>query len=156
MHRFQSTASTQSLADAVAEYYAAYPGLKRGTSLSPEAQAFFRCHDIVHVLYGCGTSMSDEAVVKLASIFGTTAGLSVLHGYALHESIDIYRKLPFWGTVAPLAWAPYLAARTIWRCSRQPKKWPWSENEQYASASLRELRAEFGVQVAHASAASAA
>jgi hypothetical protein len=147
--RFESASSAQTLAEGLAEYYAANPGLKRGPSLSPEAREFFRCHDTVHVLYGCGTSMPDEAIVKLASIFGTTGGLSILRGYRLHESIDIYRRLPVAGTLRALLLAPWLVARTIWRCRRQRSAWPWSAHEPYMDVPLSELRARFGIGVAH-------
>ena len=148
MHRFESAASAQTLGEGLAEYYAANPGLKRGDSLSPQAREFFRCHDAVHVVYGCGTSMPDEAVVKLASILGTTGGLSVLRGYRLHESLDIYRKLPFRSTALALATAPWLIARTWWRCTRQRAKWPWRDHEQYMDVPLREVRERFGIAVA--------
>lgn len=150
VHQFESSTSTQTLAEALAEYYARNPGLQRGESLTPEARAFFRSHDVVHVLYGCSTSMPDEAVVKLASIFGTTGGLSVLRGYMLHDSIDIYRKLPFWSTVTALLMAPCLVVRTSWRCARQRAKWPWPDHEKYMDFPLQELRAEYGIEVAHA------
>lgn len=156
VHRFESVSSTQTLAEALAEYYAANPALKRGSSLSLQAQEFFRCHDTVHVLYGCGTSMPDEAIVKLASLFGTTGGFSVLRGYRLHESLDIYRKLPLASTAVALLIAPYLISRTIWRCVRQRRPWPWAEHQQYTNTPLHELRAHFGIKVAHAAKHSAA
>lgn len=149
-HRFESAASTQTLAQGLAEYFAAHPGLKRDEHLaSAEARQFFRSHDIVHLLYGCGTSMPDEAIVKLASLFGTTGGLQVLRGYTHHETLDIYRRLPVASTLRALLMAPYLVARTIWRCSRQVRRWPWAENEPYMDRSLVELRSEFGIRVAH-------
>jgi hypothetical protein len=149
-HGYEFSSSTQTLAEALAEYYAVNPDLKRGGSLSPEAQQFFRCHDAVHVLYGCGTSMPDEAIVKLASLFGTTGGLSVLQGYRLHESLDIYRQLPLRSTLVALLIAPYLIARTIWRCFRQRDAWPWSLHDQYMNSPLDKLRIRFGIKVAHA------
>ena len=63
--------------------------------MSRAAQEIFRCHDAVHVVYGCDIALGDEAIVKIASIFGTTAGLRVLKGYSLHESLQIYRQLCF-------------------------------------------------------------
>jgi hypothetical protein len=147
--QFQSSASTQTLAEALAEYYAANPHLKRDDELSPEARAFFRSHDAVHVVYGCGTSMPDEAVVKLSSLFGTTGGFSILRGYRLHESVDIYLKLPLGSSLIALLSAPYLIVRTLWRCARQPAKWPWSNHEPYLHTPLRELRSRFGIKVAH-------
>jgi hypothetical protein len=154
--QFQSSASTQTLAQGLAEYYSANPHLKRGDDLSPDAREFFRSHDVVHVLYGCGTSMPDEAVVKLCSVFGTTGGISILRGYRLHDSLEIYLKLPLGSSLLAFVSAPYLIARTLWRCSRQPARWPWSKHEQYLHTSLLELRNEFGITVAHASHTSAA
>jgi hypothetical protein len=93
--------------------------------------------------------MPDEAIVKLASLFGTTGGLQVLRGYAHHETLGIYRRLPVSSTVVALLISPYLLARTIWRCSRQHRRWPWADNEQYMSHSLAGLRSTFGIRVAH-------
>jgi len=154
--QFQSSASRQTLAEGIAEYYSANPQLKRGDDLSLDARDFFRSHDVVHVLYGCGTSMPDEAIVKLASLFGTTGGFSVLRGYRLHDSLEIYLKLPLGSTIIAFLTAPYLIVRTLWRCSRQPAKWPWSNHEQYMQTALCELRTQFGIRVAHASHTSAA
>jgi len=149
-HRFESPGSTQTLAQGLAEYFETHPDLKREEHLvSAEARQFFRSHDIVHVVYGCGTSMPDEAVVKLASLFGTTGGLQVLRGYTHHETLDIYRSLPLWSTVVALLTSPYVLVRTIWRCSRQHRRWPWVDNEKYMSVSLAELRSMFGIRVAH-------
>lgn len=114
MQRFQSAASEQSLAEGLAEYHAAHPGLKRGPALSPEAQAFFRAHDAVHVLYGCGTTLPDEAIVKLSSIFGTTGGFGILRGDRLHESIDICRQLPFRCMLLTMLISPWIIFRTLW------------------------------------------
>jgi len=149
-HRFESAASTQTLAEGLAEYYAANPGLKRGEALSPEARAFFHSHDVVHVVYGCNTTMPDEAVVKLASLFGTSAGFSVLRGYLLHDALDIYKRLPLGSTVAALLAAPYLIVRTIWRCWRQHAKWPWADHQRHLHTPLHELRTRYRIKVAHA------
>jgi hypothetical protein len=149
--QFQSQASTQTLAEGLDEYYSVNPHLKRGSDLSPDAREFFRSHDVVHVLYGCGTSMPDEAVVKLSSLFGTTGGFSVLRGYRLHDSLEIYLELPLGGSLIALISAPYLIVRTLWRCSRQTAKWPWSNHEPYMHTGLDELRSRFGIRVAHAS-----
>ena len=132
-HQFESSSSAQTLAEALSEYYGANPHLKRGEALSSEAREFFQAHDVVHIVYGCNTSMPDEAIVKISSLFGSSAGLSVLHGYRLYESLDIYRRLPLASTLTALVLSPYLVVRTIWRCTRQTAKWPW--------AGLREIPA---------------
>lgn len=151
-HQFESAQSHQTLAEGLAEYFAANPDLKREENLlSSEAKQFFLSHDIVHVLYGCGTSMPDEAIVKLSSLFGTTGGLSVIRGYTNHETLDIYTKLPLGNTVLALLLSPYLVLRTLWRCVRQKQRWPWADNQQYLNTPLLELRTRFGIKVARAS-----
>jgi hypothetical protein len=65
------------------------PGLLRGETLSPDAAAFFRCHDAAQVGFGCGTTLAHEAVVELGSNFGTTGGFGVLRGCRQHEAFDI-------------------------------------------------------------------
>ena len=156
-HQFESADSVQTLAEGLAEYLAANPSLKRGPELlSPQARAFFASHDIVHVVYGCGTSLPDEAIVKLASIFGTTGGLGVLRGYLHHEALDIYRKLPLGGTLLALATAPCLIVRTLWRCSRQFQRWPWTGYEPLLGVPLRDIRSQYGITVAHGRGAGAA
>jgi len=150
-HLFESPASAQTLAEGLAEYFACNPTLKRDASLvSAEARQFFRSHDVVHVVYGCSTTMPDEAIVKLASLFGTTGGLRVLRGYVHHETLDIYRSLPLASTALALLLAPFLIARTIWRCSRQLRRWPWEHFDHLLNVPLCDIRAHFGITVAHA------
>lgn len=148
-HQFESPDTTQTLAEGLAEYFASNPMLKRDADLSPEARRFFQSHDAVHVVYGCGTTMLDEAIVKLASIVGTTGGLCVLRGYLHHESLDIYRTLPIAGTLLALLASPYLVVRTVWRCLGQSQRWPWEQYDGFLDVSLRELRLQFRIQVAH-------
>jgi ubiquinone biosynthesis protein Coq4 len=147
-HRFESPDTTQTLAEGLAEYFALNSMLKHDSELlSTEARLFFRSHDAVHVVYGCGTTMSDEAIVKLVSIFGTTGGLAVLRGYLHHETLDIYRRLPVSETLVAIVASPFLVARTIWRCARQSKRWPWAQFDEYFDVPLCEVRAHFRIKV---------
>jgi hypothetical protein len=150
MLTYQNQNAAISLAEGLAEYYREHPFLKRGDQLGPEAREFFRCHDAVHVLYGCDTSLSQEAIVKLSSIFGTSAGIAVLKGYGLYDSIDIYRKLKAGDILNTVLASSIIVPRTLWRCSKQRRRWPWSEFDQYMPTPLRELRELFGIRVAEA------
>lgn len=149
-HDFESASSTQTLAQGLQEYFASNPGLKRGEALAPAARRFFAAHDAVHVVYGCGTSMPDEAIVKLTSVLGTTGGWSILRGYLHHDVLDIYRKLPWRDTALAMLASPYLIVRTAWRCTRQRHRWPWEGHERYLDRPLADIRAEFGIRVTHA------
>ncbi len=149
MHEFQHQDSPQTLAEGFDEYAAANPGLVRGAGLSPQAQRFFSCHDAVHVVFGCGVALDDEAVVKIASIFGTTAGLAVLRGYRLHESLDIYRQLRVAAVMRSIARSVFIVPRTIARCLAQRARWPWDGFDDHRHIALRSIRQEFGIRVAH-------
>ncbi len=149
MHAFQQQDSGQTLAEGMQEYAAANPGLADGRPMSAQAQEFFRCHDTAHVVFGCDVTLDDEAVVKLASIFGTTAGFRVLEGYRLHESLHIYRQLCAADVLRSIARSAIIVPRTVLRCRAQHARWPWAEHRQHLPAPLRELRRRFGIRVTH-------
>ena len=149
-HKFEIQDTTQTLEMGLAEYLSANSELKRDSDLlSAEARQFFRSHDAVHVVYGCGTSMPEEAIVKLASLFGTTGGKRILRGYAHRETFVIYRKLPLANTLLAFVLAPYLIVRTLWHCLHQTRRWPWVGYEKFMSTPLAQIRAVFGIKVAH-------
>lgn len=129
MHAFELQDSPQTLAEGISEYYAANPGLRKGRAMSPEAQHFFRCHDAAHVIFGCSTSLDDEAIVKIASIFGASEGLRVLRGYRLHESLQIYKQIRLGAALTSIARSVVLVPRTVLCCLRQRSKWPWADYE---------------------------
>jgi hypothetical protein len=149
MHAFEHQDSVQTLEDGIAEYHRANPGLAKGRTLSTQAREFFRCHDAVHVVFGCGNTLDDEAVVKIASILGTSGGFGVLRGYRLHESLDIYRKQRISDVFRTIAHSVVLVPRTVIRCLGQTRRWPWDDFEPYARVPLRKIREEFGIRVAH-------
>jgi hypothetical protein len=151
MHAFEQQDSPQTLAEGVTEYYRLNPELAQGRDISPAAQEFFRCHDAVHVVYGCGNALNDEAIVKLSSVFGSTGGLGILRGYRLHESLEIYRKLRVIDVLLSIVQSVFfLIPCTLVRCARQRRRWPWDNFEQYLHVPLRDIRKEFGIRVAHA------
>lgn len=148
MFEYMHQDSRCTLREGIAEYYRENPGLKRDADLRPEARDFFRCHDAIHVLYGCDTSLSHEAIVKLSSFFGTTEGFGVIAGYRLYDSKDIYRQLRLGDILLTMAESVVIVPRTLARCGRQRAKWPWSNFDQHLDTPLCDLRAEFGVRVA--------
>ncbi len=117
--------------------------------MSPEAASFFRCHDVVHVVFGCDVSLEDEAVVKISSFFGTDGGAEVMRGYRLPESNEIYGGLNWSEIIVTTAKAFVLVPRTIWRCTHMTRRWPWTDFDGYLDTSLAEIRQQFGITVAH-------
>lgn len=149
MPAFQHQESQQTLAEGVAEYFAVNPGLAQGRAMSAEAREFFRCHDVAHVVFGCDVVLDDEVVVKISSLLGTTAGLRVLRGYRLNESLRIYRRLRVVDVLSSVGRSAVIVPRTALRCLAQKARWPWAEHQQYLHTPLRQLRREFGIRVAH-------
>jgi ubiquinone biosynthesis protein Coq4 len=148
MLTYQTQDCAATLQEGIAAYYGAHPFLKRGAALSAEAQEFFRCHDAAHVVYGCDTSLPHEAIVKLSSFFGTTEGFGVMRGYRLYESLDIYRELRAADILHTIALTPVLVPRTLWRCARQTRRWPWAAFDTFMDVPLRDIRADFRIRVA--------
>ena len=147
MLEFQRAESEQTLGSGLEEYYASRADLVTGRGASSAAREFFRCHDAAHVVFGCNTSLRNEAMVKLWSFFGTTRGLRLLREYRLPESQEIYATLD-WGSIArtvPRALA--VAPRVIARCLRMHKRWPWPDFEKFLEVPLRDLREEYGIRV---------
>lgn len=147
MLEYQHQESSQTLAEGLAEYCAAY-GEHFGTrKKSLEAEEFFRCHDVAHIIFGCDISLAEEAVVKVSSALGTTAGFGVLRGYRLAESREVYQQLR-WRDIALTALRSLVnVPKTIWRCWKMHKRWNWSEHDVLMGRPLRELRREYGIRV---------
>jgi hypothetical protein len=131
----------------LAEYYASRGGLVQGRGISPAAREFFRCHDAAHVVFGCDTTLVEEAMVKMWSFFGTTAGLALVRGYRLAESQEIYERIGWRETIATALRSAGVLPRVIWRAARMRKRWPWSEFAPYRPAPLAEIRREFGIVI---------
>jgi ubiquinone biosynthesis protein Coq4 len=147
MPQYQQPDSTLTLAEGLREYYASRDGLVSGRGISAAAREFFRCHDAAHVVFGCSTSLRDEAVVKLWSFFGTTAGLRLLRAYRLPEAQEIYARIG-WREVLPTTLATLAVfPRLILGCVRLRRRWPWERFEDYLDVPLAEIRREYGIEL---------
>lgn len=147
MLSFQFSECEMTLEEGLCEYYGCRDDLAVGRGMSDSAREFFRCHDAAHVVFGCSTTLSNEAMVKIWSFLGTTAGFSLLRDYRSPESKEIYaeiqwREIP--GTVLrSLVNGPLVASRSL----RMNKRWPWSDFAACQGAPLSEIRREYGIQV---------
>lgn len=75
MLTFQQANRPATLEQGRIEYYGSQAGLITGRGVSGSAREFFCCHDAAHVVFGCSTTLTNEATVKIWSFFGTTTGL---------------------------------------------------------------------------------
>ena len=147
MLAFQVAESEMTLEEGLRVYYGDRDDLVGGRGPSEAAKEFFRCHDVAHVVFGCSTTLDNEAMVKLWSFFGTTAGLSLLSDYRSPESQEIYETIP-WSAVPGTAIRTLVTAPKIaFRCMKMSKRWPWDDYNEYMHMSLSKIREEFGITV---------
>jgi hypothetical protein len=148
--RYQQQDTTQTLAEALDEYYSLNAGVVvRPVDLSPESAELFRSHDLCHVIFGLDTTFEDEAMADVRTMLSCDVG--VRH-YATYLASDAQAKKILkevglsaflWGTVIAI---PRLlkAVRASWQ---MPKRWPWRPPDSYQQRSLGDLRREYGVRV---------
>ncbi len=114
---------------------------------SPEAQKFFECHDIAHVVFGCDTSIVGEGKVKIWSIFGTTMGFRKhLRGYAEADAFSLFQQYSWRHVLKSIGQLLITMPRVMIRARHMTKPWPWSEYQPYLDMSLNEIRQEFNIK----------
>lgn len=115
---------------------------------SPRARELMDRHDVLHVLFGLDTSLRQEAMVDLWTVFGSTARWADMVEYLrLPEEQEILREIGFWRVVATALAAAPDAVRIACAARRLKRKWPWDGHRALLDRPVTELRAEFGVAV---------
>jgi hypothetical protein len=148
--RYQEQASGQTLADGLAEYYAANAGrVTRPADLPPESMALFRSHDICHVIFGLGTSLADETLADTRTLLSCDVGVRRYAAYMARDkqAKAIVREIGYFR----VAWITIRCVPRILRAAFEilymPKRWPWMPPESYRSRTLDDLRREYGIRI---------
>lgn len=147
MLRFQSPNCQMTLSEGLREYYGSRDDLVTGRGISDSARRFFQCHDAAHVVFGCSTTLTNEAMVKMWSFFGTTGGLSLLRDYRVRESKEIYQQIKWAEIPRTVLHSLIHLPRVLVCCLRMRKRWPWDGFERYGNVGLDTIRKEFGIRV---------
>jgi len=148
--RYQSQGSWQTLAEGLAEYYAANRG--RGATpdeLSPEAAALIRSHDICHVIFGLDTTPADEAIADIRALLCCDVGWKRFSVYlAAEATAKAVLKSPGHakGLANTLVATPR-AIRALMQSWRMRKRWPWNPPEDFLERQLSELREDYRIEV---------
>ena len=147
---YQSPQSTQTLAEGLAEYYAANEGIvARPNDLPPASAQLFRSHDLCHVIFGLSTNLSDEAMADARTMLSCDVGFARYADYlrtdsqakALFAQIGVLQSI--WITVRAL---PRIF-RAVLEMRRVRKRWPWTPPADYLGRSLADLRREHGIRL---------
>lgn len=148
MNEYCEQHSQQTLAEGLAEYYATMPNLLPPEQLSPESQELFIPHDACHVVFGCDTSIHDEALVDTWTMFGSDVGIKRYLAYLKNpDAKQIFDDTGWWTMLKlSLSALPDLV-RVIWRSRRMLSRWPWEHHTLYMHRRLDDIRKEFGIRV---------
>lgn len=148
--RYLAQDSRQTLAEGLAEYYAQNRGrVSPPSSLPPKSAELFRSHDMCHVIFGLDTTLSDEAMADIRTLFSCDVGWRRYAKYMTSdpEAKAIFKELgrltALWVTVRSI---PRML-RAIGEAQRMPRRWTWNPPEEFQHRTLADLRREFGIRV---------
>ena len=140
------------LEEGLAEYYRVNPGLDDPKDIdNAESALWFRLHDTTHVVFGTHTGDLNEGCNDWYTLFGADLKFwSYLRGYTKTEQSKSITAYYFkWDTLGML-WMTVLLTLPMRRLAKaMHKKWPWQPTEKMYQTPLNELRAEYGLAVAH-------
>jgi hypothetical protein len=148
--RYLQQDSPQTLAEGLAEYYAANVGrVTPPESLPSESSALFRSHDVCHVVFGLDTTLADETLADTRTLLSCDVGART---YAAYLNSDPQVRAVFRETGwAAIAWTMLRCLPRILRAAfealRMRKRWPWVPPDSYRGRSLADLRAEYGIRL---------
>ncbi len=150
MLRYQEQESRQTLAEGLTEYRAANPGLDSARDPEGPGAEFFRCHDTAHVLFGCSTCLTGEALADTWTLFGTSVSIRQFLGFLkVEEHKDIMAKVGWLTASVTFVRSVPILVTVAWRGHRMPAKWPWSNFDTFLSRPLAEIRREFRIDLVH-------
>jgi hypothetical protein len=147
---YQQPDSQMTLAEGLAEYYAANVGrVTDPADLPPDSAALFRSHDICHVIFGLDTNLADETLADTRTLLSCDVGMRRYAGYltADAQAKALFKALGWWGAVRiTVACLPRIA-RAAYEAMRTKKRWPWTPPDAYGGRPLAELRREYDIRV---------
>ena len=145
---YQEQEATLSLQTGLEEYRSGFPGLLDASELPSRAARFFHAHDICHVVFGCDTSVAQEAMADTWSVFGTSLGFGAYLDYLrLPQANNIFRQIGYGRTAwETLRVSPRLV-QVIIRARHMARPWPFWDNDQYLGIPLKKIREEFNIRL---------
>ena len=73
--KYQNPLSEQTLEEGLEEYRKGNESILNYKN-TEDSKFFFIPHDVCHVIFGCNTSLKDEAITDTWTLFGTDVGLT--------------------------------------------------------------------------------
>lgn len=148
--RYQAQDSSQSLLEALEEYYARNRGrIRRPSDLPPESAALFRSHDFCHLIFGLDTTLADEAMADVRTLFSCDVGWRRYAKYMTGdpEAKVIFKELGYLRAIGITVWVVPRMVRALFEAVRMTKRWPWEPPAAFETRALSDLRREHGIRV---------
>lgn len=147
MAMYQEIECQLTLEEALQEYYKINSELFYDRKIAEDSQAFFRSHDIAHVIFACDISLLNEAMVKTWTAFGTTLGFwKHIAAYSREETSEIVKGISVKAILVTFFMSLVLMPKVVIRCRAMSKRWPWAEHEIYLDRKLVDIRREFNIK----------
>ena len=113
----------------------------------PEARLHMDRHDTAHVVLGLNTSLRQEALVDLWTIFGTDARWQDMTAYLrLAEEMEIIRQIGWVGMTVSTLRAVWDMPGVVYHTRHQKRKWPWRDYHELLDEPIAALRLSYGIQ----------
>jgi hypothetical protein len=147
--RYQDPGCPLTLREGLQEYFAGHSGLLKPDSADVQTAKFFHSHDACHVLFGLDTTLQDEGLADLWTVFGTNFGLRRYASYLCTDAAarQIVKDIGLLQTIATALRLLPLVARVFLRSQKMKEKWRWGDEERYLDCPLVELRHEFNIDI---------
>ena len=148
--KYQAQDSILTLQQGLDEYFAANPGLLDSTKTSSEALGqYMNNHDVSHVVFGTGTSLSGEMLQDTWTFLAIDVSVKqyVSDFVKEDEGKEIMKSTIQWEIIPVMIAFVFQLPRLAWRSRKMSKKWPWKKWQPYLDVPLAEIRREFGLKV---------
>ncbi|MDJ0734546.1 MAG: hypothetical protein QNJ47_10850 [Nostocaceae cyanobacterium] len=144
--QYQQQNSPQTLQEGLDEYYASFPGLITKENNSHDVAELFKLHDVTHVIFGCGTSIREETLTDIWTIFGSTVSLKQYMDYLKYpETTQVVKDIGFLKVIWIALQTLPAVIKVIFHTRKMKKKLLWGNYQQYLHRSLQEIREEFNI-----------
>jgi hypothetical protein len=140
--------ATMTLRDGLEEYYGTIEDLITDQNAPADVAALFHFHDVCHVVFGCDTSASGEALVDTWAFFGSTVTFETYQRYAsLPQTKSIFAAMSLTEILRMMGESTTAIPIAFWRARTMRRKWPFEDPGPYMDRPLDEIRRELGIEV---------
>lgn len=114
--------------------------------MGEEMQTVLNAHDAVHVVFGCDTSIQDEALAHFVMIFGTDVRISDMRKVARNKD---HRKIVSAQSKKEIFKVLLDAGSDLYRVldlrRKMIHKWSWFGFDKHLDRPIVEIREQFGI-----------